>query len=74
MRRGALSAISCGPREPSEISRGGARILPDGDTVVHGGDILTVVCRTDRPEKVEEDLRDIAGDEKYKGKEPPEND
>ena len=58
----------------TEISRGGARILPDGDTVVHGGDILTVVCRTDRPEKVEEDLRDIAGDEKYKGKEPPEND
>ena len=41
---------------------------------MHGGDILTVVCRTDRPEKVEEDLRDIAGDEKYKGKEPPEND
>ena len=33
-----------------------------------------MVCRTDRPEKVEEDLRDIAGDEKNKDEEPPEND
>ena len=40
----------------TEIHRGDEVILPDGETVLHAGDTLVVVCRTDAPEKVKEDL------------------
>lgn len=40
----------------TEIKRGEEVILPDGDTVLHGGDILTIVCRTDSPDKVKDEL------------------
>ncbi len=39
-----------------EIHRGEELILPDGDTLLHAGDTLTIVCRTDAPDKVKEDL------------------
>ena len=45
----------------TEIARGETKILPDGDTALHGGDILTVVCKTDCPEKAQEDLCHITG-------------
>ena len=43
----------------TEIRRGEELILPDGDTVLHGGDVLTIVCRTDQPQKVRDDLTHI---------------
>ena len=45
----------------TEISRGDETILPDGDTVLHGGDILTIVCKTDNPKKSREELEHILG-------------
>ena len=39
-----------------EIHRGEEVILPDGDTVLHHGDILTIVCKTDNPQKTKDDL------------------
>ena len=45
----------------TEISRGDETILPDGDTVLHGGDILTIVCKTDNPKKSREELQHILG-------------
>lgn len=44
-----------------EIERGEEKILPDGDTVLHCGDVLTVVCKTDNPEKAREELEHILG-------------
>ena len=44
-----------------EIARGEEKILPDGDTVLRSGDLLTVVCKTDNPEKVREELEHILG-------------
>ena len=45
----------------TEIGRGTEKILPDGDTELKAGDTLTVVCRTDSPEKTREDLQHITG-------------
>ncbi|MBQ8394045.1 MAG: chloride channel protein [Clostridia bacterium] len=42
-----------------EITRGEEKILPDGETVLRGGDILTVVCRTAAPKKAKDDLTHI---------------
>ena len=42
-----------------EIHRGEEQILPDGDTVLHGGDILTIVCKTDNAQKTKDDLLHI---------------
>lgn len=43
----------------TQIRRGEELILPDGDTVLHGGDELTVVCRTAEPQKVKDELTHI---------------
>lgn len=43
----------------TEIRRGEERILPGGDTLLKGGDILTIVCKTDEPEKCKDDLLHI---------------
>lgn len=43
----------------AEIRRGEQLILPDGDTVLRGGDVLTVICKTDEPEKVRDELEHI---------------
>ena len=45
----------------TEISRGEELIFPDGDTVIHSGDVLTIVCRTDEPEKIRDELIHILG-------------
>lgn len=45
----------------TEIVRGEEKILPDGDTVLHDGDMLTVVCKTDKPDLVREELKHILG-------------
>lgn len=45
----------------TEIARGDETILPDGDTVLHGGDVLTIVCKTDDPKKSREELEHILG-------------
>lgn len=42
-----------------EISRGEETILPEGDTILRGGDILTIVCKTDDPKKAKEELLHI---------------
>lgn len=44
-----------------EIVRGEEIILPGGDTVLHGGDILTIVCKTAEHEKVKDELAHILG-------------
>ena len=44
-----------------EIVRGEETILPDGDTLLRSGDILTIVCKTDNPEKVRDELEHILG-------------
>ncbi len=40
----------------TEIHRGEEVILPDGETLLLAGDTLVIVCRTDAPDKVREDL------------------
>ena len=45
----------------TEIARGEEKILPDGDTVLHDGDMLTIVCKTDKPDLVREELEHILG-------------
>ena len=45
----------------TEIVRGEERILPDGDTVLRGGDILTIVCKTDNSKQSREELEHILG-------------
>ncbi len=45
----------------TEIHRGEERILPDGQTRLCSGDILTIICRTDNPEKTRDDLTHILG-------------
>ena len=45
----------------TEIVRGEEHILPDGDTTLRGGDILTIVCRTDEPKKIKDELEHILG-------------
>ena len=42
-----------------EIHRGEETILPDGDTVLHCGDQLTIVCKTDEPKKILDELKHI---------------
>lgn len=42
-----------------EIMRGETKILPDGDTVLQSGDVLTFVCQTPDNEKVKDDLKHI---------------
>lgn len=44
-----------------EVSRGDEHILPDGDTVLCRGDVVTVVCKTAEHEKVKEELAHIFG-------------
>ena len=44
-----------------EIKRGDEVILPDGDTVLHKGDILTIICKTPDHQKVKEELTHILG-------------
>ena len=44
-----------------EIMRGEEHILPDGGTVLHSGDVLTVVVKTDEPEKIKDELLHILG-------------
>lgn len=44
-----------------EIERGEEHILPDGDTVLQAGDVLTIVCKTDEPKKIKEELAHILG-------------
>lgn len=44
-----------------EILRGDETIMPEGDTVLRGGDVLTIVCKTDNPEKTKEELEQILG-------------
>ncbi len=43
----------------TEIRRGGQRILPSGDSILRGGDILVIVCRTSTPQKTLDELHHI---------------
>lgn len=40
----------------TEIARGTDIILPDGETIIREGDVLTIVCRTQEPAKIREEL------------------
>ncbi len=42
-----------------EIERGEEHILPDGDTTLKAGDVLTVVCKTEEHAKVKDELAHI---------------
>ncbi len=44
-----------------EVRRGEEVILPDGGTILHGGDILIIVCKTAEPQKTKEELSHILG-------------
>lgn len=44
-----------------EIHRGEELILPEGDTLLKSGDILTIVCKTDDAVRTREDLEHILG-------------
>ncbi len=44
-----------------EIHRGEEVILPDGDTILHGGDRLIIVCKTSKPEQTKDELAHILG-------------
>ena len=44
-----------------EIIRAEEHILPSGETVLRSGDVLTIVCKTDEPEKIREELEHILG-------------
>ena len=44
-----------------EIVRGEEKIAASGETILHHGDVLTISCRTDKPEKVREELEHIFG-------------
>lgn len=41
------------------IERGEEHILPDGDTNIHVGDVLTVVCKTEEHAKIKDELAHI---------------
>lgn len=43
----------------TSISRGEETILPDGDTVLCAGDVLTIVCKTEDAHRTKEDLLHI---------------
>lgn len=45
----------------TELLRGEEIILPHGDTILHSGDLLTIVCKTNESEKVKEELNHILG-------------
>lgn len=45
----------------TEIMRGEEHILPDGGTVLHAGDVLTVIVKTDETEKMKDELLHILG-------------
>lgn len=42
-----------------EVHRKDEVILPDGNTVLHGGDLLTIVCLTSEPDKTRDELQHI---------------
>ncbi len=42
-----------------ELHRGEEVILPDGSTMLHGGDLLTIVCLTAEPDKTRDELQHI---------------
>ena len=42
-----------------EIIRGGEHILPSGETELRVGDQLMIVCKTEEPEKIREELEHI---------------
>ncbi len=43
----------------TQIERGEEHILPDGETVLKAGDVLTIVCKTDEHQKVKNELEHI---------------
>ena len=43
----------------TEIIRGEEHILPRGETILHVDDVLTIVCKTEEPEKIREELEHI---------------
>lgn len=45
----------------TELVRGEEHILPDGNTDLRGGDVLTIVCKTSEPKKVRDELEHILG-------------
>lgn len=45
-----------------EVVRGSEIILPDAETTLRAGDVLTIVCVTDAPEKIRDDLQHIFGE------------
>ena len=42
-----------------EIVREGEHILPSGETILHAEDLLTIVCKTEEPEKIRDELEHI---------------
>ena len=51
-KRGVRDVLWPGNARVTELLRGEERILPSGETVLRSGDVLTIVCKTDEPDKV----------------------
>lgn len=58
-KRGVRDVLWPGNVRVTELLRGEERILPSGETVLRSGDVLTIVCKTDEPDKVREELEHI---------------
>lgn len=59
VKREVRDVLWPGNARVKEIVRGEEHILPDGGTVLHAGDVLTVVVKTDEPEKIKDELLHI---------------
>ena len=60
-KRDVRDVLWPGNARVTELLRGEERILPSGETVLRSGDVLTIVCKTDEPDKVREELEHILG-------------
>ena len=50
-----------GDARVTQILRGEEHILPNGETILRSGDTLTIVCKTEEPEKIKDELEHILG-------------
>ena len=59
VKREVRDVLWPGNARVKEILRGEEHIMPEGGTVLHADDILTVIVKTDEPEKIKEELMNI---------------
>ncbi len=60
-KRAVRDILWPGNARVTQVERGEEHILPDGETVLLAGDVLTIVCKTDEHAKVKNELENILG-------------